>query len=463
MINNVELRYPYHNVIDFLSGYAFNPSALHIDFAYLGILFLIYSFFMSHKDFSLLKKMSILYFSLAAYNNPAFSMYGVDISDFIGISIIGIFLVKIYFSLEDKSCISNISVTLGVIFFLSLIHVFLINYLYKELNVIDGVFLGRIIVTSKVLVLAINIWIFNKEISTLEDIKVFILTLCKFVALAMSVYLLEFIELVFLKIIPYGTYFPASVGIASGGYFPCFGSVSIERGHFGKMMTPFFPLILFSLIKYKQKMVFWLFIFITLINISASSLSFFACYVLLSVIYFRQDLILWIKKLSLLKKIFLIFISTLIFFVLGGLFMGLIYKIYVLAFLGNDYQNGGRGSNILWQYWDLYPLGTSYGGSSYRVVEGLPEIDSGIFVFLSQFSIFAIPIISMYVCLLIDKIIKVNNLERVTKYCLKIGILVMPIIFISDVIWFISTMWLPLVLVDIFYNINNNSKKDLAI
>ena len=87
---------------------------------------------------------------------------------------------------------------------------------------------------------------------------------------------------------PYGTYFDA-------GYvgFPSFGGVSIERGHFGKFLTPALPRS--SCIgpskDRRMKSFPCSFEVVTLVNFSASSLSFFAVYVALTVVAFRARML----------------------------------------------------------------------------------------------------------------------------------------------------------------------------
>lgn len=120
-------------------------------------------------------------------------------------------------------------------------------------------------------------------------------------------------------------------------------------------------------------------------------------------------------------------------------------KVVELALEGGG--PGGRGIGVLFDYLRRYPLGMSYGGSSLRIGPGMEEINSGIFAFISQLSFLSIPLVGLLI-FLEAKVIRESR-RIATPYfrsVLTMGAVMMLIIFSADPLWFVPTIWLPVIL-----------------
>ena len=187
---------------------------------------------------------------------------------------------------------------------------------------------------------------------------------------------------------------------------------------------------------------FLFFVIVTLVNFSASSLSFFAVYVGMTVVAFRARL-LNLKVAAVLTVI----ASAMCVFIAytWRLWAAVIGKIYDLAFQGGT--GGGRDIGTFVDYIQTYPLGISYGGSSLRIAPGLDDINAGIFVFISQMSFLSALLFAAFAVLLIHAVFVARNLaDGDLRKVLVVGILTMPFIFATDVLWFVPTNWLPILL-----------------
>ena len=137
--------------------------------------------------------------------------------------------------------------------------------------------------------------------------------------------------------------------------------------------------------------------------------------------------------------------------------LGVFEKINKLGFQGDE--EGGRGFGVLEQYLNTYPLGISYSGSTLRTATELPEINLGIYAFISQFSVLSIPLIIGFIFLNYLIIIKGNlQIKRNTKNALLIGILVSGVIYFIDILWFTPTIWLPLIIYNKLSKLSNTQK-----
>ena len=99
-------------------------------------------------------------------------------------------------------------------------------------------------------------------------------------------------------------------------------------------------------------------------------------------------------------------------------------------------------------YLQTYPLGISYGGEPLRIAPGLDDINAGIFASIeAQLSFLSALLIAGFAVLLIHAIFVARRLvDDDMGKALVIGILTMPFIFATDVLWFVPTNWLPIFL-----------------
>jgi hypothetical protein len=315
------------------------------------------------------------------------------------------------------------------------LHAALVGALYPELNVADAAVL-RFLVICKVFVFGINIWLFDLAFDSEDQILWFIRGTVNFALAGIFAYFIQ-AALLLTGTVPYGTYIDAGfIG------FPSFGGVSIERGHFGKFLTPLFPLFLYLMLRDRRTKSFLLFVVVTLVNFSASSLSFFAVYVGMAAVAFRERL-LNLKVAVLLTVIG----SAACVFIISTwrLWAAVLDKVYDLAFQGG--RGGGRDVGTFVDYLVTYPFGISYGGSSLRVAPGLNEINAGVFSFITQMSFLSALLIGGFTVLVGHAFFVARRIaDRNMREVLSIGLLAMPLIFATDILWFVPTIWLPMLL-----------------
>jgi hypothetical protein len=380
------------------------------------------------------RKLLALYFGLTMFNNFAFQFLpGATLGDCFGI------VGAVYYGFElmqKRRFIIRFSLVGTSIFFAALamtVHAFWISVLYPSLNA-DGAGLIRSLVIAKIFVLSVCCCLYEENVATRQDCEWIIRQVLTFSLIGIACYFVQ-AGMLLAGRVPYGTFLDA-------GYigFPTFGSVSIERGHFGKFMTPLFPLFLIMFLRERKRLAFFSFLLVTLFNFSASSLSFLGFYVTASALQFR-------KNLFRPRSAFLSFLVLGVLFVFASLswtlWIGLAQKI------GDQVggEGGGRGISLLITYLEKYPMGLSYGGSSLRTPAGLPEMNGGLGPFIAQESLLAFPLIGAFLCLVYSSL---RACRRIPDLCLssalKTGILIMPFIFLSDSLWFVPTIWLPMLL-----------------
>lgn len=431
----IENRYPYVDALDFfMGGYWLMPEAVHL---FLGWIFLLIFCLavLWRAPGTVAFKVSLLYFSLALYNNPAFGFAGVNINEYFGVLAVALAVLDSRVLAKRHDFSSPVVYSLGFLFLFLIPHVVLIGIANPELNP-DGIsWLIKLALNLKIFVLAINLWIVGqftrKRISF--DFLIRSVVLCGTVGVIL--YLVQVITIL-TGTIPFGTYIDAGfIGV------PSFGSVSIERGHFGKMMAPLAPFFLYAFLVFKWRLAFTLFVIVSSINISASSLSFFLVFCLLSAWTFRKN---FITK----QNIFIVLPLACIFLGFSAsyyeVYLGAATKIYELAIAGDVEAVGGRTADVLSVYITSYPYGLGYSGSTYRTAPGLPEINSGLYAFFSQFSFFAFPIILGYGFLFYKTLRRGYSSMHIpyAAKCFKIGVALSLFIFFADILWFIPTIWL---------------------
>jgi hypothetical protein len=428
-----EVRYPFTSAAEFFRDYATDRAALHLVFGWIAALLLAFHVLNAHQSWA--RKLLALYFGLTIFNNFAFQVLpGSSLGDIFGVLCAILFCVDACTSAKARraSLLGAVICAVGVVFAL---HAALVGALYPELNAAGAAVL-RFLVISKVFVFGINIWLFDQAFEKEEQVLWFIRGTVGFALVGIFAYFIQ-AGLLLTGTVPYGTYIDAGfIG------FPSFGGVSIERGHFGKFLTPLFPLFLYLMLRDGRTKSFLLFVAVTLVNFSASSLSFFAVYVGMAMVAFRQ------KLLNLRVGLLLTVIgAAACAFIVSTwrLWAGVLDKIYDVAFQGG--RGGGRDVGTFVDYLETYPFGISYGGSSLRIAPGLNEINGGVFSLITQMSFLSGLLIAGFVVLVTHAFVVARRLEdRNMRDALSIGILAIPFIFATDTLWFVPTIWLPILL-----------------
>jgi hypothetical protein len=123
-------------------------------------------------------------------------------------------------------------------------------------------------------------------------------------------------------------------------------------------------------------------------------------------------------------------------------FEGIFDKIVSIAIKGDESQGGGRSIGLFFDYVENYPLGMGYSGSSLRTAPNLPEINASYFAFIVQYSILAIPLGLGFIYLIKRGFIL--TAKALTHRCFNVGVLMAPIIFLTDILWFVPLVWLAI-------------------
>jgi hypothetical protein len=427
-----EVRYPFTSVIEFVSGgYALNIQGFHLTIGWLALIFLSVSI-LRRKD-SYYVKFTSIYFAGNIFSNFAYVLNGVRFSEFCGIIAAICYFNKSY----KKRYNSPVSIALISVVLIASIQYLIVVLFFQDIDVSIEDKILRFSLILKILVLGIVAAGFNEEFNNIDSIKILIKDIISFGKIGMYIYVLQFI-LVLSGNIPFGTYQDA-------GYtgFPSFGSVSVERGHFAKLFVPLYPFFLFDFIINRNALIIICFLIINAINFSSSGQFFLAIYILFTLVFFKKKVMKWYNLLGLIGSSALVVITMTILF--AQQFSGVIEKMFVLGVQGDE--AGGRGSNVLIEYLTRYPLGLTYGGSTLRTPSGLPEINSGIFAFITQFSILSLPLVIGFIIINFKIVSKPNTfLNADCIKIIKIGILASPVIYCVDILWFTPTIWLPLII-----------------
>jgi hypothetical protein len=428
-----ELRYPFGTSWEFLSGYLTDKAALHLVFGWIAAIFLVLRISVAHESWA--RKLLTAYFGLTLFNNPAFQVLpGSSLGDIFGVLCVIYFGASVCTSAKARR-LSLLGVAICGVGIVFAIHAVLVGALYPELNAADAGVL-RFLVISKVFVFGISVCLFDQAFDSEDQLLWFLRCVVSFALVGIAAYFIQAALLV-TGTPPYGTYLDA-------GYigFPSFGSVSIERGHFGKFLTPLFPVFLYLMLRERRTKSFLSLVLVTLVNFSASSLSFFAVYSGMTFVAFRTRVL----NLKVAAVVIAITGAAGVFIAYTSRLWGaVIDKVYGLAFQGGE--GGGRDLGTFVDYLETFPLGISYGGSTLRVAPGLDEINAGIFAFISQMSFLSAPFIAVFAVLVIHALFVTETIaDSDLRKALAIGILAIPFIFAADVLWFVPTIWLPILL-----------------
>ena len=419
----------------FGGGYFLDLLALHLTFAYIAVTILTICVFASKKN--TLQKLVALYFALTLFNNPAFQIAGAALGDLCGVLGVLYFLLRVVGYGEYRRILVTHRLTFLLLLAIALIfvHQVVINALYSVLNE-NGALAVRLAVTFKIVVLAVMIWIFSQEFRDTSSVHWMLEWIVNFAVIGIVAYFIQ-IAIIATGKLPYGTFFDAGhVGV------PAFGGVSIERGHFGKFLTPLFPFFLLMYLKHGKKRSWIAFLIVTIVNVSASSLVYFLAYVLLTAFFFRDQLrrpkvLAWITAGSICVAALGIAMSNVI--------VGVSLKIFYMVFKGE--AEGGRSVSNFLAYLHRYPWGMSYGGSTLRHIKDLNEMNSGIMAFVTQLSVLAPILLVGYILLLVSCYRRSKYIDDiVTRRLMVVGCLMTLFIYSSDPLWFVPTIWLPVVI-----------------
>jgi hypothetical protein len=230
-----ENRYPFDNFSQFLSGgYWLQLEALHLLLGWLFVCLLSF-FVLRRKSIALQFRFATLYFVFAVFTNPAYDFVGLKINEIFGLITIILMLLFRRSNGPTLQSASVVIVGLLVLFTTSVLHNLLVVAIYPALNPDIATLVIRAAVNIKILVLACNLMVIGHGIRRDAPLDVLIKPLVLAGTFALTMYLLQAAVLLS-GTVPFGTYLDAGyIGI------PAFGSVSIERGHFGKFMAPLFP------------------------------------------------------------------------------------------------------------------------------------------------------------------------------------------------------------------------------
>jgi len=457
-MNKLEvLGYPFNSILEFIgNGYWCQPQGWHLTLGLVLLVILFMRVFMSRHF--MLSKLTALYFSSFIFNNPSYKLFGLQFSEYMGIvGCIGLFFYVIKKPFLRKSMVGYAVLTAAIIFVLHALFVVMINaqpdnYLLES-NAMN-VTLLRMMLIGKVIVLGLMLISFDLYFADSGSLVWLIQTVVAFGLAAGVVYIFQAGMYYIGGIIPFGMY--ADAGFTG---IPSFGAVSLERGHFLKFFVPLFPFFLWVLVAAKRLWSFILFLMVCLINFSASGLAFLAGYLFLAVLIFRN----YFSRIRVLFW-FCIGVGTIVIsgVVFSRQYLGVMTKIWEIGILGgvnNDaIEVSGRSIQVLSTYLGMHPYGMSYGGSTLRALQGLPDNNLGIFVFLTQLSFFSIPIIFGFI-VLIYYVIKSARLcsDQLSYKVFLVGALMPVFIYITEVLWFIPHIWLPLAILYRLAYLKNDS------
>ncbi|AXY32141.1 hypothetical protein [Yersinia pseudotuberculosis] len=444
-MNFHEVRYPFRNIVEYLSGYIFKLEALHLAVGLFIIFYVIYAIFKT--ELLTREKIGLVVLFLWPFTNPAYT-YVLSISEF--------FLIVNFFYLIYERCkfkTGFVFVQFVILCTLILIHFIIINIYFFVFNgeppILQGDnaggglsgdnFFNRFIVIFKVLLIPFLFLSFSK-LNSISKISIISRVGATVAALVALVYMVQFIVLIYGRI-PYGTFDSAGFG-----GFPSFGAISVERGHLAKFMAPFLPFLLIDIYLNKRYIPIILYSVMMLFNFSASGYVFFTFSLFITIFICRKEIF---NRENVKYIVPVITFSFLIIFIYLWFFSDtlilLFDKIYDFVFSGDE--TGGRTISLLMQYVNLYPYGFGYGGSTFRTVHSLPEINMGIYTMFTQISIITF---LFYLYLLTCSVITIRYSRTVVEKILCGGVLLMPFVFSADILWFVPTYWAPLILVSWF-------------
>jgi heme exporter protein D len=432
------VRYPFHSIKDFfLGGYFLDPGAIHLNLGFLFI-FIFFLGLMLHKKINIFEKLTILFLALVPFNNFAYSFLGIKLHEFAGIFCIFMF---IFAFLSNKITIKKSPVGLFLLTLATIIaiHSLTTSIFFPQVNEIKvsttlPIFIVRTQLIAKIFVTGAIFIIFDSACNSPSFLTILIKKTILAGSTAFALYLLQMV-LFISGIKVFGVFLDAgNIG------FPSFGSVSLERGHFGKFTSILFPYFLIGAIHYRKKLNFVLYSIVTLINFSASSMAFFFCYSLLTYLAFIKR---FLKPKLLLLKGFVFSILIYVFISFYEMYAGIVKKIFKYVVYAD--KRGGRSIDILYTYFQEFPMGITYGGSTIRSANLIhsDEMNMGLYAFFAQLSFIApLAIISMVFLYIYAAKSTKNHPDQASRKILVVSMITSFLIFAADILWFVPTLWL---------------------
>jgi hypothetical protein len=440
-----ELRYPFGTLFDFVSGgYFAERAGLHLTIAL--IVFAILTMQVMLGRGSVLQRLITVFFAGTVYNNPAFAVPGgLHFNEIAGV--IAAFWLGVLLFSGLRMNLRGVGIPLLVGGLVMLIHAAFVSVVDISVvpdtttAIVRGVLLTRIFVLG---VVALGM---EELYTTTEDFEALMNAMVRFGVAAIAIYFLQ--TGVFLSgTRPYGTYWDAGfTGI------PSFGSVSIERGHFGKFLIMLFPFFAWAAMKHRRWVPMGLFLLVTLVNFSASSMSFLAGYVVITVLVLHR----YVIRPAAVKWLLPVGLTVVVLASrFGEQYGGLIQKVLQLGLKGD--AEGGRSFSVLEAYLSAHPFGLGYSGSTLRSVGTLPMINMGAYAMASQLSLLLIPIFVGFLWLTyrVARESRYIN-DRVLAGLMITGMLMAIFMDIVDVLWFVPTIWAPMIICHGLAHVNRGS------
>ena len=427
-----ELRYPFTTLFEFVSGgYFAELAGLHLTIAL--IVFAILAMQVMRGRGTVLQKLITLFFAGTVYNNPAFAVPGgLHFNEIAGVVaslwLGGLLLGGLRINLR------GVGVPLLVGALVMLIHAAFVSVLDVAVVPDTATAIVRGVLLARIFVLGIIALGMESLYTTTEDFEALMNAMVRFGVAAIAIYFLQ--TAVFLSgTRPYGTYWDAGfTGI------PSFGSVSIERGHFGKFLVILFPFFAWAAMQQRRWVPMGLFLLVTLVNFSASSMSFLAGYVVITVLVLHRYVI---RPAAVKWLVPVVVAVVLLASRFGEQYGGLIEKVLQVGFRGGS--EGGRGFSVLEAYLSAHPFGLGYSGSTLRNVGDLPMINMGAYAMASQLSLLLIPIFVGFLWLTYRVVRESRYInDRVLAGVMIAGMLMAILMDLVDVLWFVPTIWAPM-------------------
>ena len=431
-----ELRYPFDTLFDFVGGGFWSERAgLHLTLAL--IVFAILTLQVLRGRGPMVQRLITVFIAGTVYNNPAFAVPGgLHFNELAGV--LAALWIAVLLLGGLRMDVRRVAIPLAVGGLVMLAHAAFVSVVDAAVTPDLSTAITRGVLIARIFVLALVVVGIEALYKTREDFERLMSAMVRFGVGAIAIYFIQ--TAVFVSgTRPYGTYWDAGfTGI------PSFGAVSIERGHFGKFLIMLFPFFAWAGLKHRRWVPMVLFLVVTLVNFSASSMSFLAGYVLLTALVLHRRLL----RPSALKWLVpgaataLVLASR-----FGEQYGGLIDKIINLGVRGD--AGGGRGFSVLEAYLSTHPFGLGFSGSTLRNVGTLPQNNMGAWAMASQLSILVIPIFIGFLWLNYRVIRRSRHIDdRVVAGLLMSGMVMAIFIDLVDVLWFVPTMWAPMFICD---------------
>lgn len=445
MFEFTELRYSYSNFLEFISE-GFKPEHINIYLGFLLILAISFYIFRAKENIHL--KFITLYFSLSFFTNFAYQMYRARFFDYVGIAIT---LIVILILLKDKLKIlffEKVLYVLATILFLHLLILLATGY-FDKYGAAERIFFQRMVMVLRLFVLFFVVLYFTNFVKTEKHID-FIVSTFKYAGMvALSVMVIQ-------EILFFGFGFKTTGLYFAIGYIPIprFGSVSIEGGHFGRLLPTF--LVYFLVAKkggLKITCSFVALLILALTNLSGSLYGYiFFIVVSLFIVNIFIFKIRGIKFLGVMICLAALIISY------GFPQYWLLFSEKVFGLLLNvDNRYSGysiRSIDFLFRSLSEFPLGIGFGGSNRFLPDG-SLTDSGIYAIISQLSLLSVVFIfifSYYWVFLLRNFVKYKETLIKKRYAAHslIMMLACPLIFFFDIVWLYPGYILPFLILMVY-------------